>query len=119
MYGVSVKMEFSAAHRLYNHPGACQHLHGHNWVVDVSFETETLDAQGMVIDFHLVYKGLDVVKEKLDHKLINEVPPFDTLNPTAENLAQWIFNELTFALPLAPSQVTIYETGNTVGWFRP
>jgi 6-pyruvoyltetrahydropterin/6-carboxytetrahydropterin synthase len=67
----------------------------------------------MVIDFAEVLTELDRVVSKLDHKLLNEVPPFDNKNPTAENIARWINDELERNLAVPPSKITVYETDNS------
>lgn len=113
MYEISVKIEFSAAHKLTDHPGPCGEVHGHNWKIEAAFANRELDKQGMVIDFDDAMKELNKIKTLLDHKMINEVAPFDKVNPTAENIAKWIFDELKKNLPLAPSRITVHETEST------
>lgn len=110
MYAITVKQSFSAAHQLRGHSGPCENLHGHNWVVEVSFTAEKLDKQGMVIDFARVSEELGKITGMLDHKLINDVKPFDSVNPTAEKIAEWIFRELAESLNAPPSRVTVSET---------
>lgn len=89
MYKVKKRLEISAAHKLsLDYESKCTNLHGHNWIVDVYLKSETLDSNGMVMDFtHIKRKILD----KFDHKIINDVVDF---NPTAENLAEYICREL-------------------------
>lgn len=89
MYEVRKRLEISAAHKLnLNYESKCAGLHGHNWIIDVYLRSETLDENGMVMDFtHIKNKIID----KFDHKVINEVVDF---NPTAENLAKFICDEL-------------------------
>lgn len=113
MYEVAVKGGFCAAHQLRGHPGPCKNVHGHNWAVEVFFRAEKLDGQAMVIDFADVSKELDRITGLLDHKMINDVPPFDKLTPTAERIAEWIFNKLKESLPASPSRVTVFETDKT------
>jgi len=113
MFEVTVKTEFAAAHRLIDHPGPCREIHGHNWKVEAAFAGAKLDKQGMVIDFADVMKELDRIKSLVDHRMINEVPPFDRINPTAENIAKWIFDELAENLPTSPARVTVHETDST------
>ena len=82
MYRVKKRLEVSAAHQLkLDYPSKCTQLHGHNWIIDVYLESETLDSNGMVLDFT---KIKELVKDKLDHKILNDVLDF---NPTAENIA--------------------------------
>lgn len=89
MYEVKKRLEISAAHSLsLDYESKCTNLHGHNWIVDVYLRSETLDKNGMIMDFtHIKSKILD----RFDHKVINEVVDF---NPTAENLAKYICDEL-------------------------
>lgn len=89
MYKVKKRLEISAAHRLeLDYESKCTNLHGHNWIVDVYLESETLNDNGMIMDFtHIKKKVLD----KFDHKIINDIVDF---NPTAENLAKHICDEL-------------------------
>lgn len=89
MYKVKKRLEISAAHRLeLDYESKCTNLHGHNWIVDVYLKSETLNSSGMIMDFtHIKKKIID----KFDHKIINDVVDF---NPTAENLAKHICDEL-------------------------
>ena len=85
MYYITKRIEISAAHRLsLDYESKCTRLHGHNWIITVHCRAEELDANGMVTDFTHIK---NVVTDKLDHTVLNEVVPF---NPTAENLARWI-----------------------------
>jgi len=110
MYEVGVKASFSSAHFLRDFSGPCENLHGHNWRVEAFFAAEKLDGKGMVIDFAVAEGELKKIIARFDHHLLNEVSPFDNLNPTAENLAKWIFDELAGNLLVRPSKVTVYET---------
>ena len=89
MYTVKKRMEIAGAHRLnLNYESKCANLHGHNWIVVVWCKSQTLDANGMVIDFTHIKRE---VQEKLDHKFLNDVVPF---NPTAENIAKWVCEQI-------------------------
>jgi 6-pyruvoyltetrahydropterin/6-carboxytetrahydropterin synthase len=98
MYEVNRERSFSAAHRLRGYSGKCESLHGHNWKVRIHVRAEVLDPIGMVVDFKTLGRELDRVLAGLDHALINDVPPFDGLNPTAENLARHIAEEMDRAI---------------------
>ena len=89
MYEVRKRLEISAAHKLaLNYDSKCTNLHGHNWIIDIYLRSETLNENGMIMDFtHIKNK----ITDKLDHKVINEVVDF---NPTAENMAKYICDEL-------------------------
>lgn len=89
MYEVKKRLEISAAHQLtLDYESKCTNLHGHNWIIDVYLRSETLNKNGMVMDFALIKQK---IQNKFDHKVINEVVDF---NPTAENLAKYICDEL-------------------------
>lgn len=98
MFDVSVRASFSAAHRVRGHKGACANLHGHNWDVEVSLRGETLDSTGFLIDFADVKKTVRDLAGMLDHSDLNELQPFGEQNPTSENLARFLFRELSSRL---------------------
>ena len=97
--------DFAAAHSLREYPGDCQRLHGHNWKVEVEVSASELDALGMVIDFKAVKKATQEATDRLDHQYLNELKPFDQINPTAENIARTLFQE--FAATLNDDRVTV------------
>ena len=89
MYTVIKRMEISAAHRLdLSYRSKCEQLHGHNWIVTVYCRSRELNADGMVVDFSRIK---DIVEGRLDHKTLNDIL---SLNPTAENIARWICQEV-------------------------
>jgi 6-pyruvoyltetrahydropterin/6-carboxytetrahydropterin synthase len=92
MYQIKVKASFSAAHNLKNYKGKCEHLHGHNWLVESVYRYETLDKSGMAIDFRIAKKQLKDVTEKLDHSYLNDLKIVKNINPTSENIAKFIYD---------------------------
>lgn len=98
MYEVEIIGGFSAAHRLRNYQGKCEHLHGHNYRVHVVCRSRLLDEGGMVLDFGHLKKMLSGILDRLDHSFLNEVPPFDVTEPSAENIAWFLFSEMERAL---------------------
>ncbi len=105
--------DFAAAHLLRGYDGACARLHGHNWKVEVEVTTTSLDSIGMGVDFKLIKQCVRQVTGRLDHFNLNEIPPFDQLNPTAENIAAYLFKELGQRLDgtgTRVSAVTLWET---------
>ncbi len=114
-YTIKTIGHFSAAHIIPGHPGICARLHGHNFKVEVEIKAFQLNEIGISIDFQDVKTATKVLLEKLDHTHLNEVPPFDTLSPTAENIAQWFYQQL---LPLFNfshaklNAITVWESDN-------
>ena len=94
IWKLTVRGSFSAAHCLREYQGKCERLHGHNYQVRVSVAGRELDPKvQFLVDFGELKALLKEVLASLDHRLLNEVPPFDVLNPSAENLARYIFQE--------------------------
>jgi 6-pyruvoyltetrahydropterin/6-carboxytetrahydropterin synthase len=93
-YKLSVTKNFSSAHCLRKYKGKCENLHGHNWKIKATFCGTKLDTRGMLIDFTDIKKHLDKIILYLDHKFLNEIEPFNKINPTAENLAAFILEQL-------------------------
>ena len=112
MFELNVETHFSAAHRLRDYSGKCEHLHGHNWRVAVRLGSEELNEHGMVMDFHEARQLLETVISRLDHGYLNDVEPFDTLNPTTEHIARHVAGELARKLPLGirVESVTCWES---------
>lgn len=112
-YTLKVLAEFAAAHQLRGYPGNCSRMHGHNWKVEVEVTGSKLDDVGMVTDFKTMKRAARDVAERLDHFYLNDIPPFDSINPTAENLAAWFYREVGALLNnehAAVTAVTLWET---------
>jgi len=111
-YELTVKDHFDAAHTLPGYNGPCQFLHGHTWDVEVTVVGEHLDEVGVFYDFKDIKRDLHAVLENFDHRFINDAPPFDAINPTAENLARVIFYEFENTLPETVSlhSVAVWES---------
>ena len=99
MYKVSATLTFAAAHSLRGYEGACENLHGHNWVVTATLGTDTLDDVGIAYDFKNLKKDLKKIIDKFDHQFLNNIKPFDKINATSENMAKYIFESLAKKLP--------------------
>jgi 6-pyruvoyltetrahydropterin/6-carboxytetrahydropterin synthase len=108
MYTVSVQAHYDAAHFLRNYEGKCERLHGHRYVVEVALQTEELDQSGIAFDFVHVKRHLRELADRLDHELLNEVPPFDEVETSAENQARYFFEELERRLPPKMSEGLLY-----------
>lgn len=94
MFEISVKSEFSAAHRLVEIGGKCENLHGHNFKVRIHLRARRLTSEGVVMDFRELKRHLGDVLECLDHKNLNEVAPFTDKSPTSEHIAEYIYHEM-------------------------
>lgn len=96
IWRLTVRSEFCAAHALRHYEGKCENPHGHNFAVEVVVEGEKLSAQTeIVLDFKVIKTELKKVLEQLDHHDLNLTPPFDSLNPSSENIARFIWQQLS------------------------
>lgn len=112
-YTIKIVTDFSAAHYLRNYEGKCARLHGHNWKIEVEIDARQLDDVGMGIDFQDVKAETKELLEGLDHYNLNDMPPFDKINPTAENLSAFIYQSLATKINdqrVQVSAVTVWET---------
>lgn len=114
LYTIFIETRFSAAHSLTGYNGPCGRVHGHTWKVRVEVRTDRTNDIGISIDFKDLQNLADSVLSKLDHRNLNEVPPFDTVNPTAENLSRHVYHEVRRKLPagVRMSGVTVWESEN-------
>ena len=113
MYHVTVQTYFSAAHYLRNYKGRCENMHGHNWKIEVTASSDLLDDAGMALDFSVLKKKTNAILDKLDHQNLNDIDPFNEINPSSENIAFYLFNLLTEDLndfPVTLTQVTVWES---------
>jgi 6-pyruvoyltetrahydropterin/6-carboxytetrahydropterin synthase len=113
MYTLKVVSDFASAHTLRDYPGACSRMHGHNWKVEAEVEATALDAVGMGVDFKVIKSAVRVLTDQLDHRYLNEIAPFDNVNPTAENIAAHLFRGLSQALNddrIRVKAITLWET---------
>lgn len=105
MHTIFKDFSFSAAHAIRGHTRGCQNLHGHNYRVRVHLKAERLDGLGMVLDFADLKAMMQEILGPFDHQVINEIPPFDERNTTAELLSQYVFEEVERRL-MAPTPQT-------------
>ncbi|MBW2501978.1 MAG: 6-carboxytetrahydropterin synthase QueD [Deltaproteobacteria bacterium] len=123
MFDIFIKSHFSAGHHLRDYPGNCERPHGHNWKVEVTVRATELDSLGMGIDFRTVKEAVNKVLNSLDHHNLNEHPDFQAVNPSSENIAVFIFNEVQQEIASDRCNVhavTVCETDNSgVTYFGP
>jgi 6-pyruvoyltetrahydropterin/6-carboxytetrahydropterin synthase len=115
MFQVSVQETFSAGHALRGYKGKCENLHGHNYRVQVTLEGPQLDPIGLLIDFTQLKHVVRDIIQRLDHQFINDLEPFTAVNPSAENMAKYFYEEITSQLQDLPAggrikEVVIWET---------
>lgn len=112
MYALTVRSTFAAAHRLREYDGNCERLHGHNWQVEVTVESSVLDGRGIAVDFRTIKASLNELLSRFDHRYMNEVPPFDALNPSSENLARHLYEEMGRSVPppARVARVAVWES---------
>ncbi len=126
MFEVSVEATFAAAHQLRNYRGKCENLHGHNYKVRVTVGGEKLNGTGLIADFSEVKTVLREIAGRLDHTFLNEREPFIELNPSAENIALYFYQELDKGLregasevPIRVNEVIVWETDTSSATYRP
>ena len=125
MFEVTVDETFAAGHALRGYKGKCENPHGHNYRVRVTLAGKELDAIGLLYDFKDVKQIINATVDRLDHQYINDIPPFDKINPSAENMARYFYEESERLLAerapagIAVKAVTIWETDTTTAtYFR-
>jgi 6-pyruvoyltetrahydropterin/6-carboxytetrahydropterin synthase len=108
MFMVSVQAHYDSAHFLRHYKGKCERLHGHRYVVEMALATDELDRSGIAFDFVDVKRNLRELADYLDHNNLNDLPPFDTIEPSAENQAKYFYDEMKRRLPARMAEAIVY-----------
>jgi 6-pyruvoyltetrahydropterin/6-carboxytetrahydropterin synthase len=126
VFEVTVEQSFSAGHALREYKGKCENVHGHNYRVQVTVEGEQLNRIGLLVDFVELKRVVREIIAYLDHQFINDLEPFTRINPSAENMAKYFYDEV--AVRMKPStegtaariaQIKIWETDTSIAVYRP
>ncbi len=122
MFEVMIERNFSSAHQLRGYQGKCENLHGHNYRIEIFARGRELDNIGLLVDFGELKSAADEIVQYLDHRNINELPPFDKeLNPSAENLARYILEHVARRVGddrVQVYKVRCYETPTSVATYQ-
>ena len=120
-YELFIQADFSAAHQLRDYKGKCERLHGHNWRIDLRLAGDRLGAEGLLLDFTEAKRILGEVLERFDHRYLNEVEPFDRLQPSSENIARTIAEAVAERLPAGVRvvSVTAWESDRCAATYSP
>ena len=113
MYELKITSQFAAAHKLRGFEGSCENLHGHNWKVEVYVTGEKLERDGLLIDFRIIKEKTEKLLDELDHKFLNDLEPFISLNPSSENISRYVFESLSEELNnenVKISKITVWES---------
>jgi 6-pyruvoyltetrahydropterin/6-carboxytetrahydropterin synthase len=118
-----VEETFAAGHALRNYRGKCENVHGHNYRVQLTFSGPELDSIGLLVDFVAVKKLMRTVVDRLDHQFLNDLAPFDVLNPSAENIAKYFYDQIAAGLgqstPVKLGHVQVWETDTASATYWP
>jgi len=123
MFEVTVDDTFAAGHYLRNYKGKCENPHGHNYKIRVTLAGAELDKAGLLLDFKDLREVMKHVIDRLDHQMINDIEPFTVINPSAENLAKYFYDESNTRLKSVTNgrvrvkKVTVYETDTTTATY--
>jgi 6-pyruvoyltetrahydropterin/6-carboxytetrahydropterin synthase len=121
MFEVSVEQTFAAGHALRNYHGKCENVHGHNYKVRITVAGEQLDDTGLLVDFLEVKRLMGAVIDYLDHRFINDLAPFDLINPSAENIAKYFYDRVSTGFSgggVRISEVKVWETDSSSATYR-
>jgi 6-pyruvoyltetrahydropterin/6-carboxytetrahydropterin synthase len=122
MFEVSVEQSFAAGHALRNYYGKCENVHGHNYRVRITVAGERLDETGLLVDFIELKRLMEAAIKYLDHRFINDLPPFDEINPSAENIAKYFYERVSRGFDgngVKISEVKVWETDTSSAVYRP
>ena len=123
MFEITIEETFAAGHALRNYRGKCENVHGHNYRCQVSVQGDQLDSIGLLVDFVELKRVVHGVLDRLDHQWLNDFPPFDVLNPSAENMAKYIYDEVNSGLGekdgVKIGWVRLWETDTASATYRP
>ncbi|MBI3753828.1 MAG: 6-carboxytetrahydropterin synthase QueD [Deltaproteobacteria bacterium] len=120
MYELAILSDFAAAHNLRQYEGECENLHGHNWKVELTVVSKRLDKIGLAVDFKVLKRILEGILETMDHKYLNEIPPFDKENPSSENIARHIFKQYKKRIKVKGvkvARVMVWESENAAATY--
>ena len=123
MYHLTIQTHFAAAHNLLNYQGDCENLHGHNWKVEVTVQTATLDEAGLGIDFKILKKHTREIMAQLDHKYLNDLEAFQGVSPSSEKISKFIYDCLCSGLAgyddVTVEKITVWESDNAYASYTP
>jgi 6-pyruvoyltetrahydropterin/6-carboxytetrahydropterin synthase len=123
MFEVTIEETFAAGHALRNYKGKCENVHGHNYRCQVTLEGQELDEIGLLVDFVELKRVVHGVLDRMDHQWLNEFPPFDKLNPSAENMARYIYEQVNDGIKpregVRVGLVRLWETDTAHATYRP
>ncbi len=126
MFEVTVEQTFAAGHALREYKGKCENVHGHNYKVQITVEGERLNRIGLLVDFVELKRVVREIVDRLDHQFINDLEPFTVINPSAENMAKYFYDEVSKKMDgtngetaTRISQIKIWETDTSIAVYRP
>jgi 6-pyruvoyltetrahydropterin/6-carboxytetrahydropterin synthase len=123
MFEVTIEESFAAGHALRNYHGRCENVHGHNYRCHVTIEGAHLDEIGLLVDFVALKKVVHAVLDRMDHQWLNDFPPFDAINPSAENMAKHIYEQVVEGMKdtagVRVASVKLWETDLASATYRP
>jgi len=122
MYELKVLTNFSSAHYLRNFNGKCESLHGHNWRVEIWVAAMELDEIGLVLDFGVIKSFANEIMDQIDHKCLNDLSPFKEKNPTSENIAYYIYEQIKQKLDdnrIKVTRIGVWESDTSCAFYQP